>query len=239
MSKIQVRIGKDIRTGDVILLGNVQVRLMSIVIETTSYTEFRAKLPNGNEEMVIIQHRNPYKVVLITEPDHIMKGGAINEPTPFTKFTVKQLKKFISDYKHLHNIKNSSRMKKRELIEELSKRFVIIDNRIVMKEDIRPQTQHQPAPAPKEKRRITPTLVQPIQPPQVQPTPAPKEKKRIAPTLVQPIPPQPLPQPVQTNRTAGQRTEGLLLNKLITKTKARANYAKELETARRIRNLKY
>jgi hypothetical protein len=72
----------------------------------------------------------------------------------FSTFTVKQLKKLISDFKKHHTIKNYSRMRKQQLIAELETRFEIRDNQLYLK--------NAPTVEPKVKRvKKTKTVAQP------------------------------------------------------------------------------
>jgi hypothetical protein len=59
----------------------------------------------------------------------------------FANMTVKQLRSLIRQFKEHHNIKNSSKMKKAQLVAELENRFVIKDNKLYLKDEI-PQQQN-------------------------------------------------------------------------------------------------
>lgn len=86
----------------------------------------------------------------------------------FNHLSLKQLRKLISDYRAYHNIKNSSKMKKIQLVQELDKRFMLKDNKIYLKADV-PASSHSTAVG-TERRRIAPILVsQPTANPQVHP----------------------------------------------------------------------
>ena len=51
----------------------------------------------------------------------------------FSTLKVKDLKKLFSAYRQHHNIKNYSKMKKIELVNELEKRFIIKNNQLFLK----------------------------------------------------------------------------------------------------------
>ncbi len=59
----------------------------------------------------------------------------------FANMTVKQLRSLIRQFKQHHDIKNSSKMKKAQLVAELEKRFVVKDNKLYLKDEI-PQQQN-------------------------------------------------------------------------------------------------
>jgi hypothetical protein len=81
----------------------------------------------------------------------------------FSKFTVKQLKALIKHFKDHHTIKNYSKLKKAQLIEQLDSRFEIKDNQLYLKDG--------PTIEPKVKKvKKTPTKV--AQPPVQQDAPA-------------------------------------------------------------------
>ena len=66
----------------------------------------------------------------------------------FSTLKVKDLKKLVSAYRQHHNIKNYSKMKKIELVNELEKRFIIKNNQLYLK------------PAEQQiKKRITPEVI--------------------------------------------------------------------------------
>jgi chaperonin cofactor prefoldin len=65
----------------------------------------------------------------------------------FGTFTVKQLKKLISDFKKYHTIKNYSKMRKQQLVAELDNRFEIRNAQLFLK--------NAPAVEPKAKKTKT------------------------------------------------------------------------------------
>ena len=64
----------------------------------------------------------------------------------FETLSIKQLKKLVSEYRHEHNIKGYSKMKRAQLVTELEKRFVFRDNKLYHKGETGP-------------RRIAPQIV--------------------------------------------------------------------------------
>jgi hypothetical protein len=72
----------------------------------------------------------------------------------FGNFTVKQLKKLISDFKKYHTIKNYSKMRKQQLVAELDNRFVINHGQLFLKDApaVEPK-------AKKAKKTVAPTIV--------------------------------------------------------------------------------
>jgi hypothetical protein len=54
----------------------------------------------------------------------------------FATLKVKQLRSLIRDFKRHHDIRNSSKMKKAQLVEELEKRFQVIDGKLFLKSEL-------------------------------------------------------------------------------------------------------
>ena len=71
----------------------------------------------------------------------------------FESMKVKDLKKLVSVYRAHHNIKGYSKMKKHMLVDELSKRFIVVNNELFLKNNIAPVAEKN------VKKRITPYLV--------------------------------------------------------------------------------
>ena len=70
----------------------------------------------------------------------------------FDEMRVKDLRQLISKYRAYHSIRGYSKMKKRELIDELNRKFAFHDGQLVMKSQIY-------EPTLKQKKRITPVFV--------------------------------------------------------------------------------
>jgi hypothetical protein len=144
------RIGEEIELGEIVEIDGNRYELVSELMMTNEYTTYRAIRNDSTLPVnLMIYHRRPYKVVGPSEPDNAIRGGQLAE---FGKYTVKQLRKFLTEYRHLHNIKNSSKMRKNQLIDELTKKFVIIDGKIVMKGQEPQPTQPAPKPQKSQKR---------------------------------------------------------------------------------------
>ena len=82
----------------------------------------------------------------------------------FSKMKVKDLKQIIKVYKNEHFLNNYSKLKKNELVELLSSKFELKENKLYLKSVV---TESESKP--KQKKRITPILVS--QPINVQPLP--------------------------------------------------------------------
>jgi hypothetical protein len=126
----------------------------------------------------------------------------------FSTFTVKQLKALIKHFKDHHTIKNYSKLKKAQLIEQLDSRFEIKDNQLYLK--------NAPAVEPKAKRT----------------------KKAVQPTVVPEAPVAPQAAQKQDGLTAGQRIYRNAVSSVEKKAIARENYSADSTMAKRIRGKK-
>jgi hypothetical protein len=125
----------------------------------------------------------------------------------FTKLTVKELKKIISTFKKQHNLANYSHLKKKDLIHMLEAKYILKDGKLYLKPIATPI--------------IAPTIV---------------EKTNIAPIPVTSnINDQLKNIPNKNIGTKGQQHMEKTVNKMENKAKAKDNYLKEKEFARRIK----
>jgi hypothetical protein len=78
----------------------------------------------------------------------------------FETLTVKELKLLIRELRDHHTIKRSSKMKKPELVAQLSDRFILRDGNLYLKEDARPMKEPKIEPKhelkPKKLKEMTP-----------------------------------------------------------------------------------
>jgi hypothetical protein len=123
----------------------------------------------------------------------------------FSTFTVKQLKALIKQFKDHHKIKNYSKLKKAQLVEQLESRFEIKDNQLYLK--------NAPTVEPKAKRT----------------------KRAVQPAVVPQAPQAPQAAQKQDGLTAGQRTLQNKINAIEQKAKASENYKKDSNFANRLR----
>ena len=144
-----------------------------------------------------------------------------------------QLRKLLRDYQNYHSIKSSSKMKKEQLITELEKRFIIVNDKLFLKletkaENLSPKKygdwrDDEEAewdendsmnfnPPKKEKKKSKPkstTIPQPANIPQ------PKEKKRATTTLISKPTSTNIPQPIEKKRATTTFVPKSALNDLM------------------------